>query len=172
MAERRMLTKKVTDSDEFTSLPSSAQALYLHLNQSADDDGFCNQINLAMMKAHASADDINLLILKRFVIRFDSGVIVLKHWRMSNTLRKDRYTPTAYIEEAKQLKIKDNGAYSLHDGLPYGCQVVAVDKRSIDKSRLDKNNIQPVYDPSNNPIVDEDRFNEIMEGRKYDHYEH
>ena len=164
-----MLTKRVTDSDEFTSLPSSSQALYLHLNQSADDDGFCNQINLAMMKAHASPDDIKMLLAKRFIIQFESGVIVLKHWRMSNTLRKDRYTPTAYIEEASLLKIKDNGAYSLVDGLPYGCQVVAVDKNRVDKSRLDKNNITPVYDPTNNPKADEERYNEIMKGRKHEH---
>ena len=119
MAERRMFTKKITDSDAFIELSSAAQALYLHLNQGADDDGFTNQVQMAMFKAHASVDDLKVLIAKRFLLTFENGVIVIKHWRMHNTLRKDRYTPTNYQEELKQLGIKDNGAYTL------GCQVVA-----------------------------------------------
>ena len=119
MAERRMFTKKITDSDAFIEMSSAAQALYFHLNQGADDDGFNNQIQMAMLKAHASTDDLKILMAKNFVIRFESGVIVIKHWRMHNTLRKDRYTPTNYEEEFKLLDIKENGAYTL------GCQVVA-----------------------------------------------
>ena len=119
MAERRMFTKKVTDSDAFIEMSSAAQALYFHLNQGADDDGFNNQIQIAMLKAHASTDDLKILMAKNFIIRFESGVIVIKHWRMHNTLRKDRYTPTNFQEELKQLGIKDNRAYTL------GCQTVA-----------------------------------------------
>ncbi len=119
MAERRMYTKKITDSDAFIEMSSAAQALYMHLNQGADDDGFNNQVSNAMFKAHASVDDLKVLMVKNFIIRFASGVIVIKHWRMHNTLRKDRYTPTNFQEELKQLGIKDNGAYTL------GCQVVA-----------------------------------------------
>ena len=146
MAERRMFTKKITDDDNFMSLSASAQALYLHLSMSADDDGFCNQISTAMFKAHASIQDLEALLSKRYVYQFDNGVIVIKHWRMANALRKDRYTPTAFQEELKKLKLKDNGAYTLVDDgcqvvaerLPDGCQVVATDKNSIDKDRLDK----------------------------------
>ena len=144
MAERRMLTKKVTDSDEFVALPASAQALYLHLNMAADDDGFNNQIQLAMFKSHASIDDLKVLMMKRFIIRFESGVIVIKHWRMSNLLRKDRYTPTAFQEEIKQLGIKPNGAYTLSGcqtvakRLPDGCQMVAAGKDRIVKESIDK----------------------------------
>lgn len=119
MAERRMFNKKITDSDAFIEMSSATQALYFHLNQSADDDGFNNQVQLAMWKAHASVDDLKVLLAKNYIIRFESGVIVIKHWRMHNTLRKDRYTPTNFQEELKQLGIKDNGAYTL------GCQVVA-----------------------------------------------
>ena len=119
MAERRMYSKKVTDSDAFIEMSSAAQALYFHLNQGADDDGFNNQIQIAMLKAHASTDDLKILMAKNFVIRFECGVIVIKHWRMHNTLRKDRYTPTNYQEELRQLGLKDNGSYTL------GCQVVA-----------------------------------------------
>ena len=119
MAEKRMFTKKVTDSDAFIEMSSAAQALYFHLNQGADDDGFNNQIQIAMLKAHASTDDLKILMAKNFIIRFESGVIVIKHWRMHNTLRKDRYTPTNFQDELKQLGIKDNKAYTLE------CQMVA-----------------------------------------------
>lgn len=139
MAERRMFTKKITDSDAFIEMPSTTQALYLHLNQAADDDGFNNQIQIAMMKAHASVDDLKLLMLKNFIIRFENGVIVIKHWRMHNTLRKDRYTPTNFQEELAQLSIKENLSYSLNDG----CQVVAngLPQDRIGKDRLGEDSI-------------------------------
>ena len=122
MAERRMFTKKVTDDDNFMALSSSAQALYLHLSMSADDDGFCNQVAISMFKAHASVQDLQTLLDKRYIYQFENGVIVIKHWRMANALRKDRYTPTAFQEELAKLGIKDNGAYTW---LPDGCQMVA-----------------------------------------------
>ena len=153
MAERRMFTKKVTDDDNFMALSSSAQALYLHLSMSADDDGFCNQVSVSMFKAHASVADLQQLLEKRYIYQFDNGVIVIKHWRMANALRKDRYTPTNFKEELAKLKIKPNGAYTFSDdgcqvvanGLPSGCQVVAtclpqdsIGKVSIDKDSKDK----------------------------------
>lgn len=123
MAERRMFTKKVTDDDRFSNLSSSAQALYLHLTMSADDDGFCNQVSTAMFKAHASVQDLEALLAARYLLQFDSGVIVIKHWRMANALRKDRYTPTAFQDELAKLQIKENGSYTERkDG---GCQLVA-----------------------------------------------
>ena len=141
MAERRMFTKKITDDDNFTSLSASAQALYFHLNTCADDDGFNNQVAIAMFKAHASVDDLKVLLAKNYIIRFESGVIVIKHWRMHNTLRKDRYTPTSFQEELKQLGIKDNGSYTL--GLPSGCQVVAerLPQDSIGECNIVEDNI-------------------------------
>ena len=113
MAERRMFTKKVTDDDNFMALSSSAQALYLHLSMSADDDGFCNQVSISMFKAHASVQDLQALLEKRYVYQFENGVIVIKHWRMANALRKDRYTPTIFQEELSMLDLKDNGTYDL-----------------------------------------------------------
>lgn len=140
MAERRMFTKKVTDDDNFMSLSSSAQALYLHLSMSADDDGFCNQVSISMFKAHASVQDLQALLEKRYIYQFDNGVIVIKHWRMANALRKDRYTPTAFQEELSHLDIKDNGSYTW---LPSGCQTVAacLPQDRLGKDRLDKNSI-------------------------------
>lgn len=113
MADRRMLTRKVTDDDRFTELSASAQALYLHLSMSADDDGFCNQVAVSMFKAHASVQDLQALLERRYLYQFDTGVIVIKHWRMANALRKDRYTPTTFREEFKKLQLKDNGAYTI-----------------------------------------------------------
>lgn len=150
MADRRMLTKKVTDDDNFMSLSSSAQALYLHLSMSADDDGFSNQVTISMFKAHASTQDLEALLERRFIYQFDNGVIVIKHWRMANALRKDRYTPTAFKEELAKLKLKENGSYTMAgcqtvaNWLPNGCQMVAerLPQDSIDKNRVDKVSIE------------------------------
>lgn len=149
MAERRMFTKKITDDDHFLNLSSPAQALYLHLSMNADDDGFCNQITASMFKAHASVTDLEALLKNRYIYQFDSGVIVIKHWRMANALRKDRYTPTAFKNEMAMLKVGENGAYKLPDSndmvaewLPNGCQLVAerLPQVSIGKVSIDKNN--------------------------------
>ena len=108
-----MFTRKITDDDHFMELSASAQALYLHLSMSADDDGFCNQVSVAMFKAHASVQDLGALLEKRYIYQFDNGVIVVKHWRMANALRKDRYTPTVFQEELSHLQIKENGSYTM-----------------------------------------------------------
>ena len=112
MAERRMFTKKITDSDPFTEMPLSAQALYFHLNMNADDDGFLNNPKKIQKSIGASEDDMKLLIAKRFILTFEKGVIVIKHWRMHNLLRKDRYTETQYIEEKDTLMLKKDGSYT------------------------------------------------------------
>lgn len=139
MADRRMITKKVTDDDHFLELSASAQALYLHLNMSADDDGFNNQVSISMFRAHASVEDLKQLLERRYILQFDSGVIVIKHWRMANALRKDRYTPTAFQEELSKLSLNENGSYTW---LPDGCQTVAncLPQDRLDKDRLDKSN--------------------------------
>lgn len=112
MAEKRMFTQKIIDSDAFLDMPLSSQALYFHLNMRADDDGFINNPRRIQRTIGASDDDLKLLCAKRFVIGFESGVIVIKHWRMHNTLRKDRYNPTQYQEELALLDVKDNNAYT------------------------------------------------------------
>ena len=132
MAKKRMTTTQVTDSDDFIAMPSASQALYLHLTNGSDDDGFNNQVQMAMFKAHASIDDLKILLTKRFILQFENGVIVIKHWRMANAIRKDRYTPTVFQEELKQLGLKENGSYTW---LPNGCQMVATGKDSIGKSK-------------------------------------
>ena len=118
MAEKRMFTQKIIDSDAFLDMPTSAQALYFHLNMRADDDGFVNNPRKITRYVGANDDDLKLLLMKRFIIGFDSGVIVIKHWRMHNTLKMDRYKPTDYQEEFAQLTVKSNKAYT--DRMPDG----------------------------------------------------
>ena len=175
MGDRRMLTRKVTDDDHFMSLSSSAQALYLHLSMSADDDGFCNQVALCMFKAHASVSDLEALLTLRYVYQFESGVIVIKHWRMANALRKDRYTPTVWQKEFAQLSLKDNGSYTLNggcqvvaNGSPSGCPNISKDK--ITKDKLSNSGGKP------HPTLEEvkaycsERGNKVDPERWYDYY--
>lgn len=156
MAEKRMFTKKIVDSDAFLDMPLSAQCLYFHLNMRADDDGFINNPKKIQRMIGASDDDLKLLIAKRFILVFENGVIVIKHWRMHNTLRKDRYNPTQYQEQYKELSLKDNGSYTekpleipaeIHAELTDGNQMATtwqpdgnhlVPQYSIDKYSIDK----------------------------------
>lgn len=112
MAERRMFTKKITESDAFLDMPSSSQMLYFHLSMNADDDGFVNNPKKIQRMCGATDDDFKLLMAKRFVLLFDSGVIVIKHWKMHNYIQSDRYKPTDYAEEKSMLGIKQNKAYT------------------------------------------------------------
>jgi len=118
MAQKRMFTMKIVDSDAFLDMPLSTQCLYFHLNMRADDDGFIGNPKRIMKITGASEDDLRLLIAKRFVLTFEDGVIVIKHWRMHNTLSRDRYAETSYTDEKKMLLLKDNGSYSLTGGNP------------------------------------------------------
>lgn len=149
-----MFTKKVTESDAFLDMPLSSQALYFHLNMNADDEGFVNNAKRIQRTIGASDDDLKLLFLKKFILPFESGVIVIKHWKMHNYISKDRFHKSTYADERELLEVKENGAYTLKtDGLFSECiqdvdnlyteciQDVYADKNSIDKNRLDKNSI-------------------------------
>ena len=150
MAERRMFAKRIIDSDAFTELPPTTQALYFHLCMGADDDGFNNQIRRGMFNAHADRNDFDLLVQKRFIIPFESGVIVIKHWRMHNLIKNDRYKHTAYIEEMATLVLKENGVYT-ESGTqvepmwnPNGTQMepqVRLGKDSIGKDSISNTNV-------------------------------
>lgn len=158
MAEKRMFTQKIIDSDPFLDMPLSTQALYFHLNMRADDDGFVNNPKRIQRTIGASEDDLKLLLAKRFIIGFDNGVIVIKHWRMHNTLRKDRYNPTQYQEEFAMLEIKDNNAYTEKpvDQLattwqPNGNQLAtqySIDKYSLVEDSLDIEDVSDSDEPS------------------------
>ena len=143
MAERRMFSKQIIDSDAFLDLPLSTQALYFHLSMRADDDGFVNNPKKIRRLVGASEDDLNLLIAKSFLIKFETGLVVIKHWKIHNYIQKDRYRPSAYIEEKEMLKIKENKAYSLDvSTMDTECiQDVRVGKVRIGKDSLGKDSI-------------------------------
>lgn len=107
---------KIVDSDAFLDMPLSTQALYFHLNMRADDDGFVGNPKKIMRLIGATDDDFRILVAKNFLLLFDNGVIVIKHWRMHNTLSSGRYHETTYLTEKEALLLKKNGAYSLTEG--------------------------------------------------------
>lgn len=143
MADRRMFAKTIIDSDAFLDMPLSAQALYFHLSMRADDDGFINNPKKIQRMIGSSDDDFKILVAKSFVLLFESGVIVIKHWRINNYIRNDRYKETVYTEEKSFLTVKDNGSYTL--GVPSDNQVVATldTEVRLGKDRLGKDNIYP-----------------------------
>ena len=112
MADRRMFSKTIIDSDAFLDMPLSTQALYFHLSMRADDEGFVNNPKKIQRMIGASDDDLKVLIGKNFIIPFDSGVVVIKHWRIHNWIRGDRLVPTNYKEERACLRVKENGSYT------------------------------------------------------------
>lgn len=112
MAQRRMFSLQVVDTDAFMDMPLSAQALYFHLSMRADDDGFIDNARRIQKLLGAADDDLRILIAKGFILAFDSGVIVVKHWKISNYIQKDRYKPTQYQEEKSTLSFDLNGAYT------------------------------------------------------------
>ena len=138
-----MFTKKITESDAFLDMPSSTQMLYFHFSMNADDDGFVNNPKKIQKMCGASDDDFKLLIAKSFIILFDSGIIVIKHWKMHNYIQADRYRPTDYVEEKSMLGIKSNKAYTLDvSKMDTECiQNGYIGKDSIGKVSIDKNSI-------------------------------
>lgn len=175
MAERRMFAKKITESDAFLEMPMSAQCLYFHLNMAADDDGFVNAPKKIMRMIGASEDDMRILIVKRFILAFDSGIIVVKHWRIHNYIQKDRYNPTTYLEEKKTLILDENKAYTttakescIQDVYSLDTQV-RLGKDSKGKYRkgesVREGNQSEKYDDSKNPPLDHERLEELL-GRR------
>lgn len=125
MAEKRMFSKKIIDTDWFMDMPASSQCLYFHLSMRADDDGFIANPKRIIKLVGASDDDYKLLIAKRFIIVFESGICVITDWRINNYLRGDRYTETTYQDEMKLLTVDEKGKYNL--GIPSGIPLVSTE---------------------------------------------
>lgn len=161
MADKRMFSKSIIDSDHFLDMPVSAQCLYFHLAMRADDDGFVNCAKKIMRLLGASDDDMKLLSVKQYVIPFRSGVMVIRHWRMHNLLRPDRYKQTEYQDEMKCLVNEKGKPYALisasdnqmaTDGIPDGNQTATqyrLDKDRIDKCSVDDGRQSPTAPASN-----------------------
>lgn len=147
VAERRMFAKTIIDSDAFLEMPLSTQALYFHMNMRADDDGFLNNPRKIQRMIGCADDDFKLLIAKRFIIPFDSGICVIKHWRIHNYIQKDRYKETVYLEEKQRLAVKNNRAYTLKPNDEKLLDTTCVQNvSSLDAQiRLDKYNTFPQF---------------------------
>ena len=136
MAERRMFAKKVITSDMFLDMPLSTQALYFHLSMVADDEGFINNPKRIQRLIGSSDDDMKLLITKAYIIPFDSGIVVIRHWRVNNYLRSDRFSGTEYEWEKSLLTMNKNGVYEL--GIPSGIPTGIPSGIPLDNQATDK----------------------------------
>lgn len=185
MAERRMFAKTIIDSDAFLEMPQSTQLLYFHLSMRADDEGFINNPKSTMRSVGCKEDDMSLLIVKKFVIPFESGVVVIKHWKIHNYIQSDRFTPTKYLKEKEQLELDENKAYRMpNNQLNNECiqDVYKMDTQvRLGKVSIDKNNkdvgvksqrfIPPTLDlvqsyiTENNYTVDAERFINFYESK-------
>ena len=147
MAERRMFAKTIIDSDAFMDMPLSAQALYFHLAMRADDDGFINNPKKIQRMIGASEDDCKLLLAKRFILAFESGIIVIKHWKIHNYIQNDRYKETLYQEEKSLLKLDEKHAYTEVNKVPCIQNVSKLDTQdSIGKDSIGKDNKEEVFE--------------------------
>ena len=167
MAERRMFAKTIIDSDKFIDMPMSARLLYYDLAMRADDDGFVNSPKKIMRFVGASMDDMNVLIAKQFIIPFESGVVVIKHWKIHNYIRKDTYKETPYKVEKSLLGIDENNSYTLENECPSTARGRLVDEPStqdrLGKVRLGKDRdrleIESAHAPENLPLENAENKN-------------
>lgn len=158
MANKRMFSLYVIDSDAFLDMPLTTQALYFHLCMRADDDGFINNPKKIQRMVRATDDDMKLLIAKQFLIPFETGVLVIRHWKVHNAIRKDMYKPTMCLAEKAFVDTDDTGVYQVRNepvtDTVRGCiegvtdsaqsrdETVTLDKNRLDKDRLINNNEQ------------------------------
>lgn len=146
MAQRRMFSKKITDTDSFLDMSLSAQALYFHLNMGADDEGFVDNVKKIQRSIGASNDDLKILIGKGFLIPFESGVVVIRHWRIHNYIQADRFQATIYQDEKEQLEFDKSKIASIKpldqciQNVSKMDTQVRLGEDSLDKDRLDKVN--------------------------------
>lgn len=135
MAQKRMFSNSVVESDTFLEMPDSSQNLYFHLSMNADDDGFVDKWKSIMRMTGKKDDDLKILIAKSFILPFETGILVIKHWRLNNYIQKDRYKETVYKKEKAMLSVNENNVYNLDTECIH----------SIDKNSIDKNNIDNIY---------------------------
>ena len=149
MAQKRMFNISITDTDKFLDMPATSQNLYFHLNMHADDDGFVDSPKRIMRNVSASQDDMNILLSKQFIFVFESGVLVIRDWKIHNIIRKDTYKPTLYEEEKNLLEVAKTGAYQFRNEHVTETRETVAQIR-LDKNRLDKNRIDEVREEKSN----------------------
>lgn len=156
MARKRMFDLEIVDTDLFLEMPQSTQNLYFHLGMRADDDGFVSNPKKIIRTIGANDDDLKILLTKQFIIPFESGIVVIRHWKLNNYLRKDRYVETIYKEEKKQLSEDENGVYNLNVtvGIPNGNQNATNGIHSIVENSKEENSIDKNSSSSVNNLYD------------------
>ena len=161
MAERRMISKKIIHSDAFLDMPATSQNLYFHLLLEADDEGFVNSPRKIQRTVGASDGDAQILIAKKFILAFESGIVVIKHWRIHNYIQNDRFKPTSYIEERSMLSVEDNNGYKLDTTC-----TPSIGKDSIGEDRLGKNREEESMQPFSFFLSKETSFDKLSQTYK------
>jgi len=159
MAEKRMFSMQIVDSDAFFELPLSSQALYFHLGMRADDDGILNNAKSIARSIGATNKDFEILVSKKFIINFDNGISVIKHWKVNNYIAKDRYRATTYLDVKKALKTKENGVYTMGDDT----ERIQIVDTSYTQSSKDKNSEVKVSIDNTSLDVYIDRFEKFWD---------
>ena len=169
MAQRRMFSRKITETDRFLEMPLSSQALYFHLNMGADDEGFIDKAKTIQRTIGASDDDMKLLIAKGFLIPFDSGVVVIRHWRIHNYIRSDRFQSTLHQDEKTQLEYdhsKTAMLKPLENVIPNGYQMDTQDR--VSKVSLDEGSLTTYpKEPDNIPYKEIIDYLNSKTGKNY-----
>ena len=168
MANKRMFSLSVVDTDNFLEMPMSSRLLYYELGMRADDDGFVDDWKKILLFTGLKEDDLKILITKMFIIPFESGVIVIRHWRMNNYLRSDRFSPTHYQKELAKLQLDDNNVYNLDtNGIPGGTPLVDTDKISIDKNSIEYN----IYGEFKNVKLTDEQYKKLEDKKLLNYIE-
>ena len=152
MARKRMFSLSVVDTDQFLEMPITSRLLYYELGMRADDDGFVDNWKKILLFTGLKEDDLKILIVKKFIIPFESGIIVIRHWRLNNYLQNDRTKPTIHQEELKQLSTDNNNVYNL-----YTSCIHSIDKNSIDK------NSKNIYGEFKNVLLTKNEYEKIKQ---------
>lgn len=171
MAERRMFTKKITLSDAFLDMPVTARLLYYDLNMQADDDGFVGNPKTVMRITNASNDDMKILLSKRFILAFESGIIVIKHWKMHNCIQSDRYKSTVYKDELESLTLKENKSYTecfqnvnkLETQVRLGKDSIGKDREEPTSTDIASKNHKQSYDGFENVKLTEKEYQTLLD---------
>ena len=150
MANKRMFSLSVVDTDQFLEMPLSSRLLYYELGMRADDDGFVANWKKILAFTGLKEDDMKVLIAKKYIIPFDTGVIVIRHWRLNNYLQNDRTKPTIYQEEKKKLTVDDNNVYTMYTDC-----IHSIDKNSIDKNSIEEKEIYKEKERFKKPTIED-----------------
>lgn len=146
MANKRMFSLSVVDTDYFLEMPISSRLLYYELGMRADDDGFVDNWKRILMFTGLKEDDLKVLISKQFILPFESGVIVIRHWRLNNYLQKDRIKPTIYQEEKNKLCVDNNNVYKMDTECIHSIEESSIDKSSINSSNNSNNVHENIFE--------------------------